>query len=77
MRSRRRQESFVAAEDGQYAAELGAEKLEMPLAKTSSGVRLHEPFARILADSLEQPVAAFAGEVAVRHQKRLVNESRR
>jgi hypothetical protein len=34
------------------------------------------PFARILLDRLEEPVSALAGEVAVRHQKGFVNESR-
>jgi hypothetical protein len=63
----------MVAEDGQYATELVKEKLEMPLAKTIGGIGLQEPFARILADRLEEPVSALAGEVAVRHQEGFVD----
>ena len=49
----------------------------MALAQPVGRIGLHEPLARILADRLEEPVPALAGEVAVRHQKGFVNESRR
>ena len=54
----------VAAEDGQCPTELVEEKLEMPLAQSIGGAGLHEPFARILADRLEEAVPALAGELA-------------
>ena len=52
----------VAAEDRQCPAELVEEKLEMPLAQPIGGAGLHEPFARILADRLEEAVPALAGD---------------
>ena len=55
----------VVAEDGQCPTELVEEELEMPLAQPIGGAGLHEPFARILADRLEEAVPALAGALAV------------
>ncbi len=38
--------------------------------------RLHEPFARILADGLEETVPARAGTLAVSHHQRLIDQPR-
>ena len=55
----------MAAEDGQRPTELVEEKLEMPLAQPIGGTGLHEAFARILADRLEEAVPALAVELTV------------
>ena len=66
----------MVAEDGQCPTELVEEKLEMPLAQPIGGAGLHEPFARILADRLEEAVPALAGELAVHHHEGLADQPR-
>ena len=59
----------VVAEDGQYPTELVEEELEMPLAQPIGGAGLDEPFARVLADRLEEAVPALAGALAVHYHE--------
>jgi len=66
----------VVAEDGQNSTELVEEKIEMSLAQPIGGVGLHEAFARILADRLEEPVPALAGELPVKHHEGFTDQPR-
>src|SRR5438093_6273743 len=66
---------MMVAENGQYPTELVEEVLEMPLAQPIHG-GLHEPFTRILADRLEEPVPALAGEFAVKHHEGFTDQPR-
>src|SRR3984893_4958353 len=51
---------MVMAENRQGPTELVEEKFEMPLAQPIGGAGLHEPFARILADRLEESESTSA-----------------
>src|SRR5882762_9299830 len=67
---------MVVAENRQGPTELVEEELEMPLAQPIGGAGLHEPFARILADGLEEAVPALAGELAVNNHEGLADQPR-
>ena len=66
----------MVAEDGQGPTELVEEELEMSLAQPIGGAGLHEPFARILADRLEEAVPALAGELTVHHHEGFADQPR-
>ena len=59
----------VVAEDGPCPTELVEEELEVPLAQPIGGAGLHEPFARILADRLEEAVPTLAGDTRCRRPR--------
>src|SRR5712691_5935583 len=67
---------MVMAENGQDPTELVEEKLEMPLAQPIGGAGLHEPFACILADRLEEAVPPLAGELAVNNHDGFTDQTR-
>ena len=67
---------MVVAEYGQYPTELVEEKFEMSLAQPIGGAGLHEPFARILAERLEEAIATLAGELAVNNHQGLADQPR-
>ena len=55
----------MVAEDVQYPAELVEEVVEMPLARPVGGAPLYEPFARVLADRLEEAVPPLTGDIVL------------
>src|SRR5258706_9646506 len=67
---------MVVAENRQGAAELVVEELEMPLAQPINRAGLDEPFARILADRLQEAVPALAGELNVNNHEGLADQPR-
>ena len=66
---------IVVAENGQYPAELVEEELEMPRAQPIGGAGLQEPFARILADRLEEAVPPLSGELAVNNHEGFTDQT--
>ena len=52
------------------------EKIKMPVAQPIGGALLHQPFARILADRLEEAIPALAGQLTVHNHERLGDQHR-
>ena len=67
---------MVMAQNRQGPAELVEEEVEMPLVQPLGGAGLHQPFARILADGLEEAVPPFAGRFTVNHHEGLTDQPR-
>ena len=65
---------MVVTQDRQGPAELVEEEVEMPLAQPIQGAGLHQPFARILADGLEEAVPALAVRFTVNHHEGLTDQ---